>query len=66
MNFAKAIIFGVLITIVLILVSRIIGPLFKVDIPAECSKWNDKHAMEITTFIGGIVTYLVAELFNLV
>ena len=56
----QSIIFGVILTILLILVSKLVGPIFCVDIPKECASWNDKHAMEITSFLGGVGAFLIA------
>ena len=51
---AECIFVGLLVVIFGILVSFLISPLLKVDLPTECKKWNKNHVMELTLFFTGI------------
>ncbi len=52
---------GLLVVIFGLLVSFIISPLLKVDLPSECKKWNKNHVMEITLFLTGVSIHLFCE-----
>ena len=52
---------GLLVVIFGLLVSFLISPLLKVDLPTECKKWNKNHVMEITLFLTGVSIHLFCE-----
>ena len=58
---AECILVGLLVVIFGILVSFLISPLLKVDLPTECKKWNKNHVMELTLFFTGVSVHLFCE-----
>ena len=52
---------GLLVVIFGILVSFLISPLLKVDLPPKCKEWNKNHVMEITLFLTGVTIHLFCE-----
>jgi hypothetical protein len=61
----EAIIEAIIIGIILILLGWVsvylVPTYFKIELPDECKKWNDKHAMEISLFLVGVLLRLGVE-----
>lgn len=57
----EAIIVGIVILGVGVIVSLIIGLLFKTNLPKVCKDWNKHHVMEISLFLTGFFAHLFFE-----
>ena len=64
----KAISTGLLLIILVYLSSLVVSKSnfnLKPVLPAACAAWNDNHIMEITTFLAGVLLYVIVQVADL-
>jgi hypothetical protein len=54
---------GIVLIVIAYFVSYLVNMsgLFKVDLPKDCKKWNEKYVMEITLFLSGLLFHVLFE-----
>ncbi len=62
-HIALAIAFGLLLIVCAYGANAIVKPYYKVDLPDICSRWNEKHVMEASLFLTGVIAYFVIAVF---
>jgi len=60
--FIEAFMVGIMTVIFGTLAGVLVGPFFKIDLPAECKNWNKFFVMEISLFLTGFLIHLFCEL----
>jgi hypothetical protein len=61
----KALLYGVIITIVGTLGSFIAKQFLRVDLPPVCENWNKNMVMEASLFLTGFIAYYVIKYMRL-
>ena len=57
----EAIVVGIVIVVIGSIVGFLITPIFKVDLPKICDRFNEHHVMEICLFLTGFTAHLFFE-----
>ena len=57
----EAVVVGVSLAIIGTVTNKLVPHRFKVPLPDDCKKWNDKYVMQISLFITGATAHLLFE-----